>query len=395
MKKYTSFFLSFLLIISIANGANFQSGKNVNISDEQSSDQYLAGNKVNVNAKVRGDIIAAGESVNVNDSVFGDLLISAGKVHVNSYVGDDIRVFGGIVEINGIVEGDLIVFAGEVTISEKALINGDVIAYTGQIILNGFVNGDFISSGGEISLNGDVGGNAVIKAGEIDLNGKILKDLSISGEEIIIGDNAQCNGSITYWSGQGEMDFSSVGASAVYDEELALVDKEFDWNALALLFGLGLISYWIIFILSAFIIILLLEHFFGKYFEQAAEVLSSKFILSFGYGMLYLIGVPVLILLLFVMIIGFPVGLLLTCIYLMTLLFTASVSGLIVAHLFKIKYGKSWSYLETVTYAVLTVVILKVLFWIPVVGWLIKRVLGAAVYGAIILLMLKKKPALD
>lgn len=191
------------------------------------------------------------------------------------------------------------------------------------------------------------------------------------------------------------MDFSKVCSSVTFDEDLAMIDEEFDWGILAALFGLGLISYWVIFILSAFIIVLLLEHFLGKYFEQAAEMLSSKFVLSFGYGMLYFIGVPVLIVLLFVMIIGFPIGLLLTCIYAMTLLFTSSVVGLTIAHFFKNKYGKSWSYFETVSYAVMTVVIFKVIFWIPILGWLVKRVIAAAVYGALILLLTKKKAALN
>lgn len=391
MNRYTSLLISFLLVFTAAFATNFQADKNVTISNDQPSDQYLAGEKVHVNAKINGDVIAAGESVVINDSVFGDLLIGAGSITVNSYVGDDIRVFGGQVEINGIVEGDLIVFGGEVTISQDAVIDGNVISYAGQITLNGFVNGNFIASGGDIELNGEIGGNAELKAATIDLNAKIFNDLKISGEEINLGKNAQCNGSIRYWSGSGEMDFSKVSSTATYDEDLAMVDEKFDWGILAALLGLGLISYWIIFILSAFMVILLLEHFLGKYFEQAAEMLSSKFILSFGYGMLYFIGVPVLIVLLFVMIIGIPIGLLLSALYLMTLLFTVSVVGLTVAHLFKNKYGKSWTYFETVSYALITVVVFKVIFWIPILGWLIKRIMGAAVFGAIILLMTKKK----
>ena len=395
MNKYTSLTFFLLFAFTIAFGTNFEANKNITISNDQPSDQYLAGSKIHVNAKVDGDVIATGESVVINDSVFGDLLIGAGSITVNSYIGDDIRVFGGDVEINGIVEGDLIVFAGKVTISEDAVIDGNVISYAGEITLNGFVNGNFFASGGELDINGEIGGNAELKAGAIELNAKIFNDLKISGKEITLGSKAVCEGSVRYWSEDGEMDFSNVSSSATYDEDLAMVDEKFDWGIMAALLGFGIITYWIIFILSAFMVILLLEHFLGTYFSQAADMLSSKFILSFGYGMLYFIGVPVLIVLLFVMIIGIPIGLLLASLYVMTLLFTVSVVGLTVAHFFKNKYGKSWTYFETVAYALLTVVVFKVIFWIPILGWLVKRVVGAAVFGAIILLMTKKKPQLD
>ncbi|MEQ8325233.1 MAG: polymer-forming cytoskeletal protein [Vicingaceae bacterium] len=398
MKKVPFFAFTLLTLTLFCNrihATNFNADENVIISDSRDSDQYLAGKKVTINAFVDGDVIAGAETLTVNDTVTGDLLVGGGYIFLNSYIGDDVRIAGGEIELNGVVEGDFIVFAGQVTIGQNAEIRGDLIVYSGEVTLAGHVYGSMLSGAGKIMVTGQVDGNADMKAGEIQISGSIGGNLKASATEFYVEPTARCEGSVEYWSAQGESDLSSFSESVRFNEDLAMVEEEMDWKGLVTLFGLGIISYWVIFILSTFVVLLLLEHFLGHQFERAASVLSSKFVLSFGYGMLYFIGIPVLSVLLFVIIIGFPIGVLTLSIYLLTLLFTASITGLAVAHYFKLKYGKNWTYFQTVGYALLTVVVLKVIFWIPILGWLMKRLLAAAVYGAFILLLVKGKSLLQ
>ena len=363
------------------------------MNQAQNQDQYLAGEKININATVRGDITAGAENLIISDTVLGDLLIGAGSIHINAYIGDDARLSAGDIEINSIIEGDLVVFAGSVLIGEGAEIRGDLIAYAGEVYVKGTVSGNILCGAGEIILEGNVGGNADLKAGKVKVFGVIAGDMEMSAKKLDIGEAARCEGSVRYWSGDGETELSAFSDEAVYDEDLAIVDKDFDWGVVAGLLGAGIIAYWIIFILSTFMVLLLLEHFLGSQFNRAAHLIESKFVLSFGYGMLYFIGIPILSIIMFVIVIGFPIGVLTLSLYLLTLLFTSSICGLTLAHYFKNKYGSSWTYFQTVGYALLTVVVLKVIFWIPFLGRLLKIILAASVFGTFIMMMIRGKKA--
>ena len=114
--------------------------------------------------------------------------------------------------------------------------------------------------------------------------------------------------------------------------------------------------------------------------------MRDAFIKSFGYGMIYFVGIPVLIIVSFVIIIGFPIGILALSIYALSFIFATSIVGLAVGHYFKKKSGKDWTFWQTVSYAVLTVLILKIIFMIPILGTMLKTIAMAAVYGAFFML---------
>ena len=389
MKKIVFSLLALLTLNAFSQSSNYQAGDEVTISQDQSGNQYLAGENVEINAKVHGDVVAGAAQIKINDSIFDDLLLGAGEVHVNAYVGDDARISGGEIDINSPIDGDLIVFGGQIELSKEASVKGDVVVYGGQVTVSGDVGGSLRCAGGQIDVSSNIGGDVSIQGGKVEFTGSAEGNMRVAGKDLEFGENARCMGELRYWSEEGEMDLSHVSDNAVFDEDLAIVEQEMDWGILAAMAGMGIIAYWIIFVLSTFMVLLLLQHFFGKFFEQAAQTVTEKFVLSFGYGMLYFVIVPVLSVLMFIIIIGFPIGVLTLSLYLITLLFVASITGLTVAHYFKLRYNQNWTYFATVGYALITVIVLKVIFWIPVLGGLLKILLASASYGAFILMITK------
>lgn len=395
--KQLSLLVSLILLNSfISVAANFKSGDEIHIESAQNGDLYLAAGEITLSSILYGDLIASGGEITLNDSVYGDLLLAAGRIDINGNITDDLRITAGEVVVNGYVGGDIIFFGGVLRLTEDAEVMGDIVCFGGEISLHGKVHGHLKIYAGEVKLENQVMGNAEIKAENILFNGSVDGDMILQAEEISLGDNTHCAGSLRYWQKEGMLDFSGKCDDATFDEDLSVGGKE-NGAMLGKLFGIGLIAYWVIFILSSFLILLLLEYFAGRYFDRAAAAINNAFVKSFGYGMLYLLGIPVLIVLSFVIIVGFPIGLLALSLYGLSLLFATSVVGLCVGHYFKNRSSQQWTLMQTVSYSLISVVILKIFFFIPWLGTLAKTVAMASVYGAFLLMLFegaRKKEAL-
>lgn len=370
--------------------AHFKSGEELIIDEANYGDHYIAGGEVSVNAVIYGDLVIAGGEVSVNDSVIQDALVSGGKIWINGYIGDDVRVAGGEIEINGTVRGDVISFGGKILIGENAEIWGDVIAFGGEIEIEGEVTGDLLCMGGEVELSGEVDGDVELKAGKVELEGYIGGSLKLSTRELNLDKNARCDGVITYWTGDSDDDLSSLG-NAKYDESLAMENRDINWKVLGTILGVGFVAYWLIFIVSAFLLLLFLQQFFGKYFIESATSIRDSFVKSFGYGMLFFIGVPMASLILIFTIVGLPIGLLIMGFFMLSLMFSTAISGLVVSHYFEQRSGQNWSYFQNIGYALLTVIILKIIFLIPLLGNLAKIIVLAAVYGSFLMLIVERQ----
>ncbi|MDZ7846444.1 MAG: hypothetical protein U5L96_06590 [Owenweeksia sp.] len=73
-----------------------------------------------------------------------------------------------------------------------------------------------------------------------------------------------------------------------------------DWS------GPGLLGFILYGVLASFLLTILLIFSFKKYFINAATRWKGDFFKSFGFGILYIVGVPVAIIVLFISIIGIP-----------------------------------------------------------------------------------------
>ena len=364
--------LLFMGLFSIVAFGQFESGEDLLISDQQKDDIYLAGETIKINAVVRGDVVAAGGTIIVNDSIYGDLTTASGDLYINKYIADDVRVSGGKITIDTEIGDDLVVFGGEVTLTKNAKVNGNLLCYAGDIEMNGEVVGMMKTTGADVTINGTIQGTS-----------------KIIGEDIEIGENAKFLSDVEYWSSDGEIDFkgSLVNAKAQFNEDLRGDRPEFSWIS----FGIASLALWGFYILSAFLVILVIHALFRNAFSRSVQMLEQHTVKSFGYGLIYLIGVPLLIAIAFMMIVGIPIGLFITTIFIFSLLFGHLIAALLLAYYTAHKNGRTWGFWTITFLALLFAIVLRLLTIIPFLGILVSVVILSFTYGALTLRALKSR----
>ncbi|MEN8790308.1 MAG: hypothetical protein ABF295_12390, partial [Flavobacteriaceae bacterium] len=299
MKNLALLFFA-LFSFSVLSFGQSEDRKEILIDKVQTDDKYIAGEKIIVNAAIKGDLVIAGGSLMVKDSIHGDLSAAGGEISLEGHIADDVRVAGGRITIDSEIEDDLVVFGGEVVISENAKIKGKLVCF-----------------GGDITINGEVIEQLSVRGGDVSINGTIRGASKLVGEDIIIGSNAKFYKDIEYWTDDGEIDFknSLVNAKSQFNEDLSGERSQLSLTT----FGTRSLKLWVFYILSAFLVILVLHALFRNAFSNAVEDLESNLLKSFGFGLIYLIGIPVLILVAFLMIIGIPLGLFATVVFIFSL----------------------------------------------------------------------------
>jgi len=148
------------------------------------------------------------------------------------------------------------------------------------------------------------------------------------------------------------------------------------------------------YILSAFLVILVLHALFRNAFSNAVEGLEKSLLKSFGFGLIYLFGIPLLILLAFLLIIGIPLGLFATVVFVFSLLFGHLVAALLVAYYLRKRNEKDWGFWSITFLALLCAIILRILTMIPFAGILLSVVILSITYGALTLKVINSKKQL-
>lgn len=369
--------LTVLLIIlsSIASFGQKENEREVLINKTQLDDTYRAGETIKVNASIQGDLIIAGGNLIINDSVNGDLTAAGGQVSLNGYVADDVRLAVGRVTINSEIGDDLVIFGGEVILTENAKIHGNLKCFAGSIEINGTIIG-------KLDIRGD----------DVIINATVEDTSKIIGEEITLGANAKFAKDVQYWNDNGEIDFKNalVNAKAQFSEDLGEEQAQLSLTK----FGTNSFKLWIFYILSSFLVILVLHALFKNAFSGAVEGLENKLLRSFGFGLIYLIGVPVLILIAFLMIIGIPLGLFATAVFVFSLFFGHLIAALLVVYYLKTKNQKSWGFWSITFLALSIAVILRLLTMIPYVGILLSVIILSITYGGLTLKVIESKKQL-
>ena len=384
--------LYFGLFFTMTSLAQQQNREHITLSEKQNDDTYLAGETIQVEAPIIGDAVFAGGTITVKDTVYSDLLVAGGEITIKGYVVDDIRAAGGKLIIDSEVGDDVIVAGGEVFISKNAIIHGNLINFSGDIEMNGKVMGMVKSYSGELQMNGSIGEEASLFGEEVVVNGEIIGASKIAAKRIIIGKNAQFRGNVAYWSEEGEIDFknSLAGATASLDNSLIGNRDEFSLKG----FGIAAFGLWMFYIFSAFLIIVLLNWSFNNFFKIAVDYFDKNAGKSLGYGLIYLFGLPLIILVTFITLIGIPVGLFFGGFYFFSLIFGHLVTAILLSHYLNNRSEKSWDFWTISLLALGIAATIRLLTFIPFLGGLLSLVVIAVGYGLIIYALLQKKAAL-
>ncbi len=393
MKKHT-LFITMLMLLFLNETAlfatSFQGKENITISTEVKEDLYLAGGNVLIDAPIRGDLICAAGDVTIQDTITEDVMLVGGTLKVMGYIGDDLRVAGGTITITNVINGDLIIAGGEVTVSKNAVINGNLQMVGGKLTMNGTVRGIANLRGGEIFWNGIAENKLSAKGGKLSFNGTVQGKSQLAAQTIELGSEAKFYSDVDYWNSEGELDFGNAllsGATSTYNPELNVSDSDINWRYL----GVGLVAFWIYRLLAAALILILLIWMFHHFFSRISEETTQNFANHLGYGFLYLIGLPVLIIIAFVTVIGIPVGMMMMTMYGLTIALGHILASLLIAYGLNAYYEKNWNRRNLFFVALGSYLALKFITIIPFLGFVVSLIIVTTAFGTILYIWWKNR----
>lgn len=291
--------------------------------------KFAIGENIVVNDVDEGDLVIAGREVVIDRNVSKRVIIAGEKIIINSR-SKDVYLAGKYIKINGMIEENLNIMAK--TLYINAPVGGDVR----MVVENAVVS------------------EGVVIDGDIDVDGGLL-----------ISRGAVVKGNIYY------NDQLPVVEGRVMGEFIERTDKSYSYERHFTFLPFKLFSVFYLFILTY--IIFKLKKELGR--ERLERYLNNKSLILFN-GFAGLVLIPAAVILLFITILGFPVGLLLVLFYMILMFLAVPVANLIIAA----KYFNEINFFKLL----LSSFIITILINLPFVGWLIKLFLILLGLGSII-----------
>lgn len=252
------------------------------------NDRFVAGDDVSVAERVEGDAFVAGGRSEISGHIAGDAIVTGGTVEIRGEVDEDVWAAGGDVRVDAIVRGDLHAAGGTISIERDAQVQGDAAVAGGNIDVEGSVLGGLRAFGGRVELNAAVGG-----------------DVEVAAEDIRIGPDARIGGRVLY---------RSPNRPAVAEGAIVvggLEKRERVWRSVSPESGVGRIVTGVVRTLwftGALLLGAVLVAILPAFTREAAATVRSDPLPSIGLGAALLLAVPILAVLLFITIIGIPLG---------------------------------------------------------------------------------------
>lgn len=251
------------------------------------------------------DRFVAGDDVEVTGTVEGDAFLAGGRTEVDGQVEGDVITTGGTVEIRGEVAEDVYAAGGEVRIDAR--IGGNARAAGGTLSLGrrGEIDGNASFAGGNVDVDGRVGGALQAFGGSVTIDGEIGGDAEVASESIRIGPDARIGGRLRYRSPEPPLIAEgAVIAGGVERRERA-------WRGMSPESGAGRVVRGVIrtlwftgaLLLGAVLVMLL-----PGFTREAAGTARAEPLPSLGLGLALLLAVPFVAVVLFITIIGIPLG---------------------------------------------------------------------------------------
>ncbi len=366
-----------LFLITLPFGAlalENQSQQAISIASDQIIEGNFIkfGNVIDIAGSVNGDVIIAANSINISGSVAGDIFAVGNIIKISGPVGGNVRVMAGSVEINSQVERNVWAIGSTVNLNEASKVGWDLYAAAGSIDIKGSVGRNVWAGTATIIISSEVGN---------DLNATVDKE-----GQIILNESAKINGNLNYKAAQESQLVKKEGAlvlgqttlKGIDDILVSASDKINKALAVTYLF-FKLISLFSLLVIGIVIITLM-----PKLAIRINEQMLKKPLSSFGLGLVYFLLMPLVVLLLFFTVIGFPLGLIIIPIYFISLYIAQVFAGfglglMIFEKIFKNAYKGS-----LVWPLILGLLIFVILGSIPLLGWVFKLLLIFWAIGSII-----------
>ncbi len=318
-------------------------------------DLVVVAETIEIKGIINGDLYTAGGVIAISGKVNGDLLVAGGSVHLDGAdIRDDLRVAGGnIALINTKVGDNLTLLGGAITTSQ---------IHTG---------GSVITGGGLLLLDGQIGGNVYGGAGTTMLSGQVAKEVVISTDSLVIGDNTTINQAVTYYSTQ---DVVISDTASVRGEITKKLPPDFKPVS-------GFISdktnSLVYFFLSSLLIGALLIYCLPQPMLSLAATTTNQLTSTIKWGLL-LIALPIPTLgLLLISVVGIPLALIIGLVYALVFLIAPVIIGMWLGQFIAKNINQvNLPPLVQLTLGIAAYYLLSAIPWLNLFVWLIARIIA-------------------
>ncbi|PIQ77277.1 hypothetical protein COV82_05240 [Candidatus Peregrinibacteria bacterium CG11_big_fil_rev_8_21_14_0_20_46_8] len=317
------------LLISVSAGhtafALMMKGNNVEIAADETieDDLFVTAETLRILGTVQGDVYAAGALVEVEGTISGDLYVVGGTVKVSGNIGQDILIGGGDVRIEGATIGDSVVLAaGNAVIPENTKINGGMIF-----------------GAGTLDLSADITRNLLGGAGLITLQNEVQKNVFVGVDELRVKSGTNIGGDLTYYSSR-EANIATgalIAGDIIYNESTLKrgAEQRNAWEKFVDRLRGNIFAF-----LTALLIGSILIYIAPKHTQHIVQNFEKQPWWSLLAGLITLSIVPLASLLLFVTLIGAPLGLIVLFFLVLAVYLAKIYVGLVVGHIILGKHKK-------------------------------------------------------
>lgn len=335
---------------------------------------YAGGGQVRPAGPVNGDFTAVAGKLLVDQPVTGDATLAGGSVDVRAPVGEDVRVAGGDVTIDSTIGGELFVAGGNVSVMRAAAVGRGATLYGGSIGVDGRTDGDLRATGRRIRLDGEVRGNARLVAEEIELGPKARIDGGlhyIARDGLKRAEGAFVGGEIT----RGDQEPGRAGPRGGGWRWDRSVESSSPW-------AWGVMSFLALLATAALFLFLV-----PRFAADASRRIQSSPWQALAAGFATVVAVPFMAVLLFVTLLGIPLGFALLALYPALMLAGFVVGVLFVGHMLAAAMRRDVpaTYAGGMGYFALALLLTLLVATVPVVGGLVAGLLSLAGVGACVL----------
>ena len=245
----------------------------------------------------------------IEGTVDGDLVIAAGNLDIDGIVtGDVLVVSSGSVVIRGHVAGAVRGVARTVIVEETGAIGDDLAVAAVTTRVHGSVGRDAIIFGGKFELTGSIGRDVHGRFVRGDLNGVIARNVDIATSSLDVGPNTDVGGSLLYRSNRSADRHPAASIGGQFDRLSPRPSFFVDvWWTMANIMGL------LAFLFTGIVLLWLMR----DTSMRAVNAIAKRPWRTLALGLGALILIPVVIATFVVTIVGVPLAVLLSLLYLL------------------------------------------------------------------------------
>lgn len=225
-----------------------------------------------------------------------------------------ISTLSGSVLVRGTVNGDVNTVSGNVVVAEGGTVTGNVNGAAGSLRIAGRVGGNVDFAGGtvDIAKSATIGGNVNLGAGDVRLAGTVDGDVTVGADRIMVEPSAVIGRDLRYDGTLAMQEGATVRGSVIHDTSIGSGVGSVGWGTSVNIPSWfdTIYGFFANLLLGALLLVL-----FPRFSDDLAHVANDRPARSFGWGLVGLIGVPILIVALAITLIGIPVALLVAFLY--------------------------------------------------------------------------------